>query len=126
MKKKKQTLMQVIGNKFWMWKIHLMYRHSLKVEKQIRMTHCAKGFHKLSHCTWEFHSPKEHKRVEYLSCVFCKYTFFATMKDKETYMEMHKHDDQSMQRMMDAMLRTTPRPPASVTFTKTTKTKAKR
>jgi len=89
MTEEKQTLIQRIGWKFYMWKLEFFCRHLERKHKAARRKYCRKGYHKLTKCSY---SVKEHKKrtikIDYLKCLHCNYHFFTSVKQKEMYMKL--------------------------------------
>ena len=75
-----------------MWNMTRLIRAYDRKNAKLRKKYCHKGYHKL-HMNRVSHSGGNIKRtvnITYLACEHCNYRFFATMKDKERYME-HFH-----------------------------------
>lgn len=71
----------------WQWLILKIRWRDNKFE-QARKQYCKKGFHKLTTGKTSMHCGKRSFTVEYLSCLFCEYKFFATVEDKRIYLKI--------------------------------------
>lgn len=68
-------------------KFRLLVKKMEWSDRIIRNTHCSKGFHKTGRNTFTYCNPKMKKyfKIEYLTCRFCGYTFFATKKEHDVF-----------------------------------------